>query len=153
MKYSSTLLTLLLLLFVGCSTKNITPIYKSHRYSTELNKTPEQLRRERAIEYYKLLRSSKEAPSKRKYSRSSRPTVNRKKQKKVVVHRITENIEEQKIEIKQNLSYFCMKNRKAYKFKKEGSCDSYTINVYVECRKKYLMGEKGLLRCLKSQLR
>ena len=153
MKYSSTLLTLLLLTFVGCSTKSITPINNKRRYSKELNKTPEQLRRERAIEYYRLLRQNKALPKKRKrYTPApTRRTVVKKPTPKV--RRITENIEEQKMEIKQNLVYYCMRYRKASRFSKENSCNSYTMNIYENCRERYLMGEKGLLRCVKSQLK
>lgn len=66
--------------------------------------------------------------------------------------RIEVDPQEQRREIEQNLTYFCMKMRNDSRFSSGLSCEEYTQSVQKECLNKFSEGELALTRCVKSQL-
>ena len=145
------------LFFTGCATNEVQKTQPSYSNSTE--ETFEEIERARALDYYRQLRErgnpSRYAPARPAQVRP-KPYVERTKPKPVPT-RPPEMTPEQKeavaMEIGQNLSYFCMINRKDSRFSDEAECHAYTQNVYHNCRNEIDENEgRKLVRCVKNKL-
>jgi len=170
----SSLLTLTILVIfnlslISCSTK---PIHKKpkRRYSDEVEKEFQDIEydRKRVLNYYRTLREKNWKEYKYKGNQISRrrysPT--RIKSKPTVVRIVPsptpkperpelspEKVEEINIEIHQNLSYFCMKNRKSGKFSDHSTCLDFTQNIFNECKQKYpIYRDRSPISCIKNKL-
>ena len=51
------------------------------------------------------------------------------------------NMDEQKMEVHQKLSYFCMAHRKDQKFKKPNSCNDFTSSILSNCENDFDWGD------------
>ena len=128
--------------------------------------------RQKALERYRQMRwknwdhySGKKTISKKRRNSHTRKTpvkVYRPKVKKVKKPKtkpqrpvLAQNIiEEMNIEIRQNLSFFCMKNRKSSRFSNEADCSAYTQNILSNCKKSHWPPrDRGIVRCVKNRLR
>lgn len=144
------------LLLVGCATNSPAP--QAPTYSDSTEQTFEEIERARALDYYRQLRErgnpSRHAPA-RPTTVKPKPYVERAKPKPTPKPELTaEQREAMEREIGQNLSYFCMLNRKDSRFSDEAQCHAYTQNIYYECRAKIDENEaRKLVNCVKSELR
>ncbi len=117
--------------------------------------------KDKLIEYYRELRAKewKNRKSRKKTTKRSKRRYRKTKrvQKKTVkrtqpkIIKVNEN--DQKIEIEQNLSYYCMKNRKSSKFSSEADCFAYTESVKMACLEKFKKGDARLTKCVKSRIK
>jgi hypothetical protein len=168
------ILTCLFSLFlVGCGTS----VKKSSKkVVTSRPKTIREKLREEAIRRYRRMRFTdaqkrwgKARANKRqtrkpiaKYRRKRLPR--RVKKSETIVRRLPNkratprprtkvlaNPDELKIEIDQNLAYFCMANRKRYQ--SPSACQQMTQNALESCEVKFEWDDRGLLKCVKSRLR
>lgn len=161
-----TLLITLLLSLISCSTK---PVRNSKRqYSDEVEKEFQDIEydRKRVLNYYRTLREKNWEEYKRKGSQISRrhPPRRHQEKKPTIVLVVPapkpkkpelppEKVEEMNIEIHQNLSYFCMKNRKSGKFSDASECQEFTQNIFNECKEKYpIYRDRSPINCVKSKL-
>lgn len=176
-------LLFLTLVFVSCSSapkKEQAP--QDVQYSSETQKSFEEIEREMLLERYKRLRvedgilqqrpgqaynpeprglppRSNEGPLKRDTGPQKaakpkqlqpQPAAKASSTKKRA--RVEVNPEEQRREIQQNLTFYCMKMRKDSRFATGESCEDYTHSVERKCLEKFSEGERALTRCVKSQL-
>ena len=118
--------------------------------------------KEKLIEYYRELRAKewqdrkngiKKATKRPKRKNKRYNKVRKKIVKKTPPKIIRVNENDQKIEIEQNLSYYCMKNRKSSKFSSEADCFAYTESVKMECLDKFEKGDARLTTCVKSRIK
>lgn len=91
-------------------------------------------------------------PKREKPVPKSAPSPKTLETEKASPKRIEVDPEEQRLEIEQNLTYFCMKMRNDPRFSTELSCEQYTESVKSKCLNKFSEGELALTRCVKSQL-
>tara|TARA_R110000868_G_scaffold269233_2_gene528617 strand:+ start:23952 stop:24422 length:471 start_codon:yes stop_codon:yes gene_type:complete len=152
------LATFSLFLLVSCSTTEQPKVDPSYSDATE--KTFDEIERTRVLDYYRQLRERGNPDIRR-----SRPTVVRPKAYKERRPRVkptprpkpvmsAEEREAVEREISQNLSYFCMLNRKDSRFSDEADCTAYTQNVLHECRQRTDENDgKRLVGCVKSNLK
>lgn len=90
-----------------------------------------------------------------KISPKSTPKTRSKKKaiKKIAPIYTDEQIKEFQIEIGQNLSYYCMKNRKSKKFSNKEDCLAFTKNTLLKCEEKYSRQYgRVITKCLKKSL-
>ncbi len=150
------------LIFSSCTSVKMKEAPK--HYSKETMRSFEEIERQNALERYRKLRLQNwEATKKGKVSRTrpkrySRPRNSNRivAPKKVVPPKkriIPTNPEEQKIEVDQNIKFFCMEKRKDPRFKGPTSCESYTENILNECEDSYQWNDKKLTNCVKSKLK
>ncbi|WP_372651425.1 hypothetical protein [Halobacteriovorax sp.] len=134
------------------------------QYSKETVRSFEEIERENALERYRQLRlqnwerTKKGKVSNTRPRRYYSPSKPRKKTapKKIVAPKkiiIPTNPEEQKIEVDQNIKFFCMEKRKDPRFKSSMSCESYTANILSACEDSYQWNDKKLTNCVKSKLK
>ncbi|MBT3586900.1 MAG: hypothetical protein HN509_18460 [Halobacteriovoraceae bacterium] len=169
LKSSSVLLLtpILLLLNFGCS-KSAIKKNNPKRKIIAKNLSFDELEKIKAIKRYKRLREVRIFRMNRKIQRwrkfkavvPKRVIVKKKKvnaPKKTLLKKpkmSPEKIRELEIEVKQNLSYYCMRHRKDKRFEKSGDCKSYTLSVYANCDKKFnYQKDKRIVSCLKRNLR
>jgi PBP1b-binding outer membrane lipoprotein LpoB len=62
------------------------------------------------------------------------------------------NVSDKLNELNQNLAYFCMKQRKNSRFKKEDDCKNFVKKMLDHCQKKYSKVNSSLIKCVKSGL-
>lgn len=148
-----------LILTVSCATsenKKEAPTYSS---STE--QTFEEIERGRALDYYRQLRQrgnpARHAPA-RPSTIKPKPYVQRRERPVATPRPVPQMTAEQKeaieTEIGQNLSYFCMLNRKDSRFSDEAECHAYTQNILHDCRARVDENEgRKLVGCVKSNLK
>jgi len=143
---------------VSCASTSQKPTEASYSDATE--STFEEIERSRVLDYYRQLRENGNSDSNR-----SRPTIVRPKpyitrpaakpKTRPTPRPLT--VEEREAidrEVGQNLSFFCMLNRKDSRFKDEADCNAYTQNVLFDCKKRLSDEEaKKLVRCVKSELK
>lgn len=173
-------LLFLTLVFASCSSvpqKEQAP--QEVQYSSETQKSFEEIEREMLLERYKRLRvedgilqqrpgqeynpeprglppRSDETPLKRPQKTAKpkqlqpQPATKTSRAKKRP--RVEVNPEEQRREIQQNLTFYCMKMRNDSRFATGESCEDYTHSVERKCLEKFSEGERALTRCVKSQL-
>jgi hypothetical protein len=135
------LLAILLILLSSCSNsvKMIEP------------KKEEQLSlRDKRILYYQQLRKAQWNKIKKVKPTVVRIKPRRQKQRQRIN---LVNIQEQQIEIEQNMSYYCMEERKNTKLFMKGSCKEFTRNIYSDCVRKFDKGDARLTTCVKSRLK
>lgn len=150
MKY---LIPFLALFIVGCAT---TTPKKYRRLTPQKRLTAEERRKQAVLNYYKKLRAdamkrgqyinkSKKhysyIPKRKLQKRPSRPAIQFVDKKS------------QKVEIEQNMIFFCMEKRKSNRFDQNNSCESYAKNIFDDCSIRYADGDPRLTRCVKSGLR
>ena len=139
----------LLILFTACAT---TAPRHQKNYSNSTEKSFEDIERDRALDHYRLLREKNwnhylnKGQKSKQHKSTARKVINQPK--KILV-----NPEDQKTEIDQHLTYFCMGNRKSSRFSEEGSCEQYAQNSLNNCLQKFEWGEKGLISCTRSSLK
>lgn len=148
------------------------PKKQTKTYSPEVEKSFEDIEREKAIALYKKLRwenwkkiqrqrKALKPKSRKKYKR---PTVKRKKtyyakprkpKKPSRPPLSDEKMKEVKIEISQNMSIYCMAKRKDKRFKNENDCHAFTQNVLDNCQDKVQQPwvDKSIVRCVKRKLK
>ena len=81
------------------------------------------------------------------------PRSAQKKIKKKTPSYSDEQIREFQVEIGQNLSYYCMKNRKSKRFDGKEDCIAYTKDTLLKCEDKYSRQYgRVITRCLKKSL-
>ncbi len=147
-----------LLLLSACATKPVEKPAPSYSAATEA--TFEEIERARALEYYRELRNrgNPDVPA------PSRPQVvkpkpyvefaNKPRAPKPKPELSPEAKEALERELGQNLSYFCMLNRKDPRFSDEAECHAYAQNVLHDCRQRE-EGEisRKLVTCIKRELK
>lgn len=172
-------LILLTLVFASCSSvsqKKEAP--KKLGYSSETQKSFEEIEKEMLMERYKRMRvedgilqqrpgqnynpQPRGLPPKTFEAPLTRPSPPQKtaqpkrikpqQRQSPKVRRVEVDPKEQQREIQQNLTYFCMKMRKDSRFSSGEACEKYTQTVEQECLGKFSKGERALTRCVKSQL-
>ena len=162
------LLTYLLISLVLLSCANTGKKSPKKTYSADVEKSFDEIERDKAIELYKKLRWNnwKKIQRKRK-ALKPRSTVRRKKtkyyrpKKKVVRKKPSrpplgeEKVKELQIEISQNMSFFCMAKRKDRRFKNENECHAFTQNVLDSCQDKVGQPwvDRKIISCVKRSLR
>jgi hypothetical protein len=58
------------------------------------------------------------------------------------------------IEIKQNMSFYCMEKRKSRKFSNSQDCNAYTQNALSQCEDAHpVISDRSLYRCVKRKLK
>jgi integrase len=151
-------LALLLGLCFSCANK---PVKQKDVFSQSTDDEFSNIERQRAIESYRLmrLRDMQSGKSRRSYRQTRRNSYKSIKPRKVVKRppppppKPKPLTEEQIMEIKQNLTYFCMKNRKHYKYGDEGFCKSHAQAKFDECKDRYQKNPRmNVVRCVKSKL-
>ncbi|TNE95001.1 MAG: hypothetical protein EP326_15935 [Deltaproteobacteria bacterium] len=146
---------LILGLCFSCATP---PKQTKETYSQSTDDEFQDIERERALETYRLLRLRDREQNQNRSS--SRRSYKRIKPRQEIVNRPPppppkpKPLSEEKItEIKQNLIYFCMKNRKHPKFSDEEHCQNHAQAKFDECKESY---EKNpglnVVRCVKNKL-
>lgn len=155
-------------LFASCANFSSKKKAPKKTYSQDVESSFEDIEREKAIALYKKLRweNWKKIQSKRDaiQDRRRKKTVTRKKTyypKKTKRRNYTrpplsdEKMKEVQIEISQNMSFFCMANRKDNRFKDENDCHAYTQNVLDTCQDKVQQPwvDKKIVSCVKRQLK
>lgn len=158
MIFKKVLILLSITTLTSCSSVKMKEAPK--QYSKETVKSFEEIERQNALERYRQLRLQnwEEIKSKKKKVRNTRPRryYSPSKPKKIVAPirtTIPTNPEEQKIEVDQNLKFFCMEKRKDPRFNNSMSCESYTENILNECEDSYQWNDKKLTNCVKSKLK
>lgn len=155
---------ILVLFILGACATQPKNLPQQTRYSPETEKTFLEIERERLLEHYRQMRieegieqndgSTKRASRPRVIRpRPTPPAPKKTTPRTQVVERVKVDEEAQKMELEQNLSFFCMKKRSDSRFSNDGSCEEFTAQVKNECLEKYQTGDKGLLPCVKSQLK
>lgn len=114
------------------------------------SRKPPMTAKEKAIERYRLLRLNKAHKNKASITRRTRVKPKRITPTKPKI--VWVDIKEQEIEIEQNLTFYCMENRKDSRFDDNMDCSAYTENIYSECRNDFVAGDARLTRCVKSRL-
>ena len=137
---------LYLLTFISCSSNQKSMNTTSHKggYLSQ-----EERLRSAALERYRQMRLNEKRPKYRHFKKSPpvRKTIMRKEAPILV------NEKELAIEIEQNLSFYCMKNRKRSKLKGT-NCDDFVENVHTSCTEKHEnIADKRRLYCIKKALR
>jgi len=164
MRYFSLLLIFFLLLSCAQTGKKRS---STKTYSADVEKSFEEIEKEKAIELYKKLRWDNWKKIQRKRKALRRPKVTRKKtryyKKRKVVKRKkpakpalgAEKVKELQIEISQNMSFFCMAKRKDSRFKNENDCHAFTQNVLDSCQDKVGQPwvDRSIINCVKRKLR
>ncbi|CBW26195.1 putative exported protein [Halobacteriovorax marinus SJ] len=145
-----------LLILTSCS--SVTMKEGPKTYSKETVKSFEEIERENAIERYRKLRLEdlENAKSGRKKVRRISPkryVTPKRTRPKPRPSIIPTNPDEQRIEVEQNLKFFCMEKRKDPRFSAASTCESFTENILSECESSYQWNDKKLTRCVKSKLR
>ena len=152
------------LFFLGACATQPKNLPQQTRYSPETEKTFLEIERERLLEHYRQMRIEEGImQNDGTYQKVAKPRVIRPRPtppapkkpapRAQVVERVKVDEEAQKMELEQNLSFFCMKKRSDSRFSNDGSCEEFTAQVKNECLEKYQTGDKGLLSCVKSQLK
>lgn len=132
---------ILVLLMSSCS--SIQPITTRKKSLTE---------RERILEYYRSLREmDQNSQNSKRYIKSKKVTYVPKKPRRPKIKMV--DIKEQRIEIEQNLVYYCMENRKSSRFSDDSPCESYAQDIYSQCQDDFIDGDARLTRCVKSRLK
>lgn len=156
MTFNKLLPILLTLLITSCSSgiKELGP----KRYSNETNRSFEEIERENALEKYRQLRLKNWERTKKGNARikNIKPRKYYRPAKKVTRRKpsiIPTDPEAQKIEVDQNLKFFCMEKRKDPKFRGSLTCESFTENILSGCQDSYQWGNKRLTNCVKSKLK
>lgn len=147
----------ILLVLAGCSSS---PKSRSSKYSMDTEKVFESIEKQQAVEKYRRMRqkdwntyikSKRQKTAPKPTPPSRRTYVQRRKQRPNLSE---EQVRELRVEIDQNLSYYCMKNRKDKRFSSEADCQAYAQNTLAECEQ--TIGRplhRGLLKCVKQRLR
>ncbi len=152
------LATFSLLLLVSCSSAEKPKVDPSYSDATE--SAFDEIERTRVLDYYRQLRAkgNPDLPSTRprvvrpKRYEEPRPRVRATPRPKPVLS--AEQKEAMERELSQNLSYFCMLNRKDSRFSDEADCTAYSQNVLHDCRQRIDENDaKKLIRCVKSELK
>lgn len=168
MKYLS--LLLISTLFVSCANFSKEKKAPKKSYSNDVEKSFEDIEREKAISFYKKLRwqNWKKIQGKRKAirPRKSKRKVTRKKtyypKKKIRKKKFyskpalsDSKVKEVQIEISQNMSFFCMSKRKDSRFKDENDCHAYAQNVLDTCQDQVQQPwtDKKIVSCVKRKLK
>ncbi len=145
-------------LLASCATTNNKPTQPS--YSVDTESTFDEIERSRVLDYYRQLRErgNPDVPNTRPTTVKPKPYVARpaRKPKPRPTPRPLTPEEREAIdrEVGQNLSFFCMLNRKDSRFKDEADCNAYTQNVLFDCKNRLSDEEaKKLVRCVKSELK
>ncbi len=146
-----------LFFLVACATTQ-KPSNKSS-YSDATEKTFEEIERSRVLDYYRQLRESGSSRKSTTRPTTIRPKQYNSQQRRPVVKATPKPLSKEQQEaiereVSQNLSFFCMLNRKDSRFKDEAECTAYAQNVLYECKKR--LGDelsKKLIRCVKSELK
>jgi hypothetical protein len=150
-------LTILLVLCLSCASSN----KLVSKNSSSLQKANEKLNnteRRRAVESYRLMRlRDKQSKLPKKYRTNVRKKrIKRAKPIKIIVQTAPKPkplTEEQIMEIEQNLTYFCMKNRKNIKYRNKNICRGHTQSKYEECKTRYKQNPRiNVVRCVKNML-
>jgi len=163
---------LLSFLFLGCATIKPIPKKQDKNYSREVEDEFSRIENDKraVLDYYRNLRQKnwdkyKSSGNKKSGYRSYRPKksppapkVIRKLEKKpVIVEKPPldgEKREELMIEVRQNLAYYCMENRKSSRFNGSADCSAYTENILNECEKEIpILRDRKILSCVKKGLR
>lgn len=158
-------LILLSLLLVSCANNTKKPQKKT--YSAEVERSFEDIEREKAIELYRKLRwenwkkiqRKRKALKTRKVTRKKtkyyRPKKKKTAKKKTRPALGAEKVKELQIEISQNMSFFCMAKRKDSRFKSENDCHAFTQNVLDTCQDKVQQPwvDRSIVSCVKRRLR
>ncbi len=167
MKFLS--LILIFSLFTSCANLSSKRRDSKKTYSQDVEKSFEEIERGKALALYKKLRwqnwkkiQGKRSAIKPRRSKRRAPKVTRKKtyypkKKKPVVRPALseEKVKEVQIEISQNMSFFCMANRKDNRFKDENDCHAYTQNVLDTCQDQVNQPwvDKKIVSCVKRKLK
>ena len=117
--------------------------------------------KEKLLEYYRNLRAKewknrtqKQKRIKRSARAYKRPKPAAKRRQIKQVHKIKwVDKDSQKVEIEQNLAYYCMKNRKSSKFSNEAECYAFTEDIRMNCLEKYEKGDARLTSCVKTRIK
>lgn len=153
---------LLFTFLLSCSSPGKKSSKKS--YSADVERSFEDIERGKAIELYKKLRweNWKKIQRKRKALKPRR-TVRRKKtryyktKKRIIKKKALApaKLKEMQIEISQNMSFFCMANRKDSRFKNENDCHAYTQNVLDKCQDTVDQPwvDRKIIGCVKRKLK
>ncbi len=169
--FNLTSVFLMSLFFItSCSTNSVKMIEKK-TYSSEVEQEFENIENDqkRVLNYYRTLREKNWEEYKEKGKQISRrrytPPVRKapvnmiKKETRTTAPEPTKpelnpsQIEELNIEIHQNLSYYCMKNRKSGKFSDQSECQSFTQNIFNECKEKFpVYRDRSPVNCIKEKL-
>ena len=179
MTSTRTLLVLALFSFSGCSGIQTlrekynpfrkTPPRTAKTYSEDIERDFEAIERARALEDYRQTRwqrwesyirsERKKAPKKslRKTRRKKmRPKSKRvgKRKKERVSKEVSKEVSKTRIEIDQQMTWFCMKNRKHPRFRKLSRCNNHTQKILNRCTRSHghKIGRK-VLSCVKKRLR
>ncbi len=161
------ILTATLLFSFLSSCTHIQPVqHKTYSKEVEDEFKDIEYDQKRVLNYYRSLREKNWEEYKQGQSKNKRyqtPKRSRKPRKqKVQVRKVTpskpplspEKVEELNIEIHQNLSYFCMKNRKTKKFSDKEECNTFTQNIFNECKEKYpVYRDRSAINCVKKKLK
>lgn len=164
----------LIILTAICSCSNLTKSKSNKKYKTVDTYSDEVEREFSLIEseeasasrYYRELRRRDWDNYKKGSNTSSRyhkitPKKPTKRTKKRVTQKIKkqtptytqEQIKEFQIEIGQNLSYYCMKNRKNKRFSNKEDCLAYTKDTLLKCEQRYQRQYgRVITKCLKKSL-
>lgn len=126
-----------------------------------VNLTQQEIMKLKMLEKYRLLRLAalKDDPTgakrKKRYYRRMPPRKLRNPPtiSNGIPRRFRGNSESITIEIDQNLTYFCMKHRKNYKFTNNKTCQSHTDKIAKQCMLKYKENDRRLVRCIKDKLK
>ncbi|MBT7610302.1 MAG: hypothetical protein HN576_11135 [Bacteriovoracaceae bacterium] len=165
---------LLFIFFIIISACSKTPL-KNILTKSQTIKIPklslEELERRKAINTYRVLRlrdskqrklRSNKRSFRKKYSKKKTIKYNSKIRrtpkpvtlKKIIPSYPKRDPEEIMLEINQNLTYFCMKNRKSKRFKNQAECKLFTQEKLLECQDKHIeIDNARLIRCIKTRLR
>lgn len=142
------------LILLSCAHTNKST--KKIRYSDEVERSFQDIEKEKAVELYRKLRWKKRKRTKRK---RIVPKVTRKRERLIRKKNTRpalskEKIKELKIEISQNMSFYCMQNRKSKRYPTETDCHAFTQSVLDRCQSK-VSGpwvDRKIVRCVKSKL-
>lgn len=154
MTFKISLILIFILTLTSCTSVKMKESPKT--YSKETVKSFEEIERENALERYRQLRLKNWERTKRSRTRNIRPKRYTRPKRKISKPKktiIPTNPEEQKIEVDQNLKFFCMEKRKDSRFSGSTSCESFTNNILESCKKSFDWNDKKLTRCIKSKLK
>jgi hypothetical protein len=156
-----------LFLLTNCATKKVAPQQRS--YTPEVEKEFNEIENDqkRVLNYYRTLRENNWKEYKKGKSWDNRPRRNGIKQvpapqsqylkkQPVITEKpplSPEQKEEVMIEIEQNMTYFCMKNRNSPQFSEENSCQNYTQSILDTCNEKFpIYRDRSPINCVKNKL-
>lgn len=149
-------ITLILGLSFSCAGNN----KRTAKYdiSSETDKTFDNIEKESALETYRLMRL-------RDLQENRRKTFKKRRYKKIKPKRITHSekpapaprpkpiSQDSLMEIRQNLTYFCMKNRKHPKFEDKDLCRTHAEATFKECEGRYKSNPNmNIVNCVKNKL-